>query len=57
MRTPVECQNCGIKWLRVITWGSDVELNDDLMYNCPNCIINFFEPVEGTKKGEGLTLP
>jgi len=39
MRTPVKCNNCGINWIRIIAYG-DIELNTDLMYNCPNCNSN-----------------
>jgi len=35
--------------------GSGIELNDDLMYNCPNCNSNYCEPyVEPVEEGMGL---
>ena len=43
MRQPVECKNCGIKWLRVTTFGSDLVMLDDLQYNCPKCGSNWCE--------------
>ncbi len=46
MRTIVKCLNCEIKWVRVIVYGSETELTDDLMYNCPNCNSNYFEVAE-----------
>lgn len=36
MRTPVKCNNCGINWIRIVAIY-DIELNIDLMPNCPNC--------------------
>ena len=45
MRVPVECKNCGIKWLRVTTFGTDIEMLDDLQYNCPACSSNWHGPV------------
>ena len=43
MRTPVKCNNCGIKWVRVIAWGDSLELTEDLQYNCPNCNSNDYD--------------
>ena len=43
MRTPVICKNCGLKWLRVIAWGSSLEMNEDLQYYCPKCGSNYCE--------------
>jgi len=45
MRIEVKCLNCGIKWVRVTNFGSDIELTVDLMYNCPNCGSNLYEPL------------
>ena len=45
MRVPVECKNCGIKWLRVTTSGAGIEMLDDLQYNCPACNSNWYGPV------------
>ncbi len=45
MRVPVECKNCGIKWLRVTALGADIEMLDDLQYNCPACNSNWYGPV------------
>ncbi len=46
MRTVVKCLNCGLKWVRVIAVGTDLEMNYDLQYNCPKCGSNWFELVE-----------
>ena len=43
MRIPVLCKNCGIKWVRVTCFGSNIELTEDLMYNCPACGSNWCE--------------
>ena len=48
MRTPVICKNCGLKWLRVISWGSNLELIDDLQYYCPKCSSNWCEEITDT---------
>lgn len=45
MRQTVVCKNCGIKWVRVTVFGVETELTEDLMYNCPNCGSNYFEPL------------
>ena len=45
MRLPVICKNCGLKWIRVTVYGSELELNDDLMYNCPKCNSNWYEVI------------
>ena len=45
MRQVVKCLNCGITWVRVTTFGADLELIEDLMYNCPNCGSNYYEPL------------
>jgi len=37
MRIKVICNNCGIKWVRVTTLGYEIELTEDLVYNCPKC--------------------
>jgi hypothetical protein len=42
MRTPVKCNNCGIKWVRVVAY-MDCEMNTDLMYNCPKCGSNDYK--------------
>jgi len=47
MRIPVICKNCGLKWLRVTVFGSELELTEDLQYNCPKCGSNWYETVEG----------
>jgi len=44
MREPVKCKNCGIKWLRVTTFGTDTVLIENLQYLCPNCHSNWCEP-------------
>lgn len=44
MREVVKCLNCGLLWQRVIAFGLNVELNEDLMYNCPKCGSNWYEP-------------
>ncbi|KKK95939.1 hypothetical protein LCGC14_2667780 [marine sediment metagenome] len=46
MQQAVKCLNCGIKWVRVTVFGPDIVLNEDLMYNCPNCNSNYFEPID-----------
>ncbi len=45
MRIPVKCKNCGIKWLRVIVFGVNLELTEDLQYNCPKCGSNWCETI------------
>ena len=55
MRTPVECLNCGLKWVRVIPFGETV-YNWDLQYNCPKCGSNYCTPItsattEGRNEG------
>ncbi len=50
MRIVVKCLNCGIKWERVTSFGSNIELNDDLMYNCPSCGSNYYEVDEAIAK-------
>ena len=52
MREIVKCLNCEIKWVRVTVFGPDLELIDNLMYNCPNCNSNYCEPAEDTQEGE-----
>ena len=49
MRALVKCLNCGIKWVRVITFGPDTVLNEDIMLNCPNCNSNYYETCEEEK--------
>ncbi len=46
MRTPMICKNCGIKWMRVVDYYGDIELNSDLCSNCPKCGSNWCEPIE-----------
>ncbi len=43
MRTIVKCLNCGLKWVRIVTFGTDLETNCDLQYNCPKCGSNYYE--------------
>ncbi len=43
MRIPVKCKNCGLKWLRVTAFGTDLELTENLQYNCPKCGSNWYE--------------
>ncbi len=43
MREKVVCNNCGIKWVKVISLGTDLELNDDLQNLCPNCNSNDYK--------------
>ena len=50
MRRIVKCLNCGIIWSRVTTFGSTLELLEDLMYNCPKCDSNWFELYDATEK-------
>ncbi len=50
MRELVQCQNCGLVWMRVTMFGSDLELTEDLQYFCPACRSNAYEYVE--KKNE-----
>ncbi len=42
MKTIVKCLNCGITWVRIIAYG-DLELTEDLQYNCPACGSNWCE--------------
>ncbi len=46
MRQIVKCKNCEITWERITAFGSNIELTVDLMYNCPACGSNYYEPVE-----------
>ena len=48
MRTIVKCLNCGIVWVRVTSWGTVLEMTEDLMYLCPSCHSNWFESYENT---------
>ena len=52
MRQPVRCLNCGMKWLRVTTWGDVLELTEDLQYYCPKCSSNWCELVIEKEKDE-----
>ncbi len=45
MRQPVVCKNCGLKWLRVTVFGSELELTEDLQYLCPKCNSNWCESI------------
>ncbi len=45
MKILVKCKNCGIKWVRVTVFGSDLELTEDLQYNCPKCGSNWCEVI------------
>ena len=49
MRETVKCKNCGIVWVRV-TAQYDLEMTENLMYNCPNCHSNWYEGVDETDK-------
>ena len=60
MRETVKCLNCGIIWVRVTAFGGSLEMNEDLMYNCPNCRSNAYEstpsPVHTEENDEGSKL-
>jgi predicted Zn-ribbon and HTH transcriptional regulator len=47
MRTPVKCNNCGIKWERVAMYPP-LEWDGDLQYNCPKCGSNWYETLTET---------
>jgi len=49
MRQPVECQNCGIKWERVVAGAGETVYNWDLQYNCPKCGSNWYVEIEEVK--------
>lgn len=49
MRTPVKCENCGVKWERVTVFGPNLELTEDLQYNCPNCGSNWYVGITDDK--------
>ena len=42
MRIPVECKNCGIKWVRIVSSGTDIEFTHDEQHNCPACGSNYY---------------
>lgn len=51
MRIRVKCVNCGLIYDRVtIGFGGDVELTEDLCYNCPKCGSNAYERLSEEKK-------
>ena len=52
MRQPVKCKNCGLKWLRVVPFGGDTEMNWDVQLYCPKCGSNWFEYVDESKDEE-----
>ena len=43
MRQTVKCKNCGIIWVRVTSFGSELELLEDLVYFCPACHSNWYD--------------
>lgn len=57
MRQPVKCLNCGLKWLRVTTFGSQLEMIDDLQYNCPKCGSNYCELLPEKETIATITKP
>jgi Zn finger protein HypA/HybF involved in hydrogenase expression len=52
MQTPVVCKNCGLKWMKVTTWGNDTEFTEDLQNLCPNCGSNWYEIIPVSKDTE-----
>jgi Zn finger protein HypA/HybF involved in hydrogenase expression len=46
MRIPVECKNCGLKWLRSTPdFGDETMLLTEIQLFCPKCGSNWCEPV------------
>ena len=52
MRIPVECKNCGIKWVRIVSSGTDIEFTHDEQHNCPACGSNYYLALIEEKCGE-----
>ncbi len=50
METPVKCLNCGIKWVRITSFGTETVLTEDLMRNCPSCGSNYYEEDDEDEK-------
>ena len=50
MRTPVICNNCGIKWVRIVALSMESEpvYLCDIQPNCPNCGSNDYRLQEAT---------
>ena len=51
MKTPVICNNCGIKWVRIVPADS-TSANippADIQYNCPKCGSNDYRLQEASK--------
>jgi len=45
MRVKVVCNNCGIKWVRIVPTSHETECTYlwDIQYNCSNCGSNDYE--------------
>ena len=48
MRVAVVCRNCGLRWVRITpeSDGEIIELFSSLIYNCPACGSNYYEPIK-----------